>query len=474
MLLDWIRIDLTLVVESPLAIGTGRLLKGESADVGGIAAVQLGADGYPCIPATSLKGALRAATPDAALRERSFGDIGKSDGSGIAGRLMLGAAMWDANATRLRNEIVSTSNDPTFDRPATAIDRSSGAVARGKLFTQRAVKRGAAFTLTGRLQCDLAGANWNETLKTDIAELGAVLAPLLPGLALGKGTRLGYGRVRLDPEHSTFHLVRYDPDTGLSGGLGEDISRRVHDAIRRASSCSNFLPLYTLKLGGVSPFIIVDPTPARVQAEEGVYREETAPVIAGDGKPMLWPSSLLGVLRSRASWIAEIDRLRSSTKGDPAKFVPADRDLDHAADDRFLEHVLGSGRRAVESVRDLERLSSVERLFGVPGWKGALVVSSLECTSAGAKRKRTNVAIDRLTGGAKDGALFVTNVVEGAAFTVGLDLAYGARRIGKKYEKIDRELLEELLDALKEDGLVLGHAAARGFGRFDVTWESAA
>ena len=466
MKLDWIEFDIPVVVETPLTIGSGRLLKGDKEDIGGVAAVHLGVDGKPCIPATSLKGALRAAAKDEMLRKDMFGEISVASDKGVSGRLLFRAALWSATGANPRNETRTADKAATaaatFDRPATAIDRETGAVASGKLFTQRAVKRGAAFALRGRLLGAYGATDWKAALAADIKAIAAALSPLFNGLALGRGGRLGYGRVKADMEHAAFKLHRCDPTTGY--GVPDDVSAQVKSALVAVAGEVEFEHEFLMKLTGLSPFIIVDPTPDF----DADGREIIHPMISADGKPILWPSSLLGVLRMRAAWMAEIDRLRRfEAKQDP-RFVPRDRAVEHPADDRFLEHIFGSGPRAVLSGRDLGRLSSVERLFGVPGWRGVLVVASLECACAGAVRRMTQVAIDRLTGGSRDGALFTTEAFEGTQFTVRLAVSPGGRAIPKVLRDQDRKFLSEFCTQIAGEGLMLGHSAARGFGWFDA------
>ncbi len=452
MKLDRIELSLVLGVETALTIGTGASTPKEDGEEGSVVAIHLGANGAPCIPASTLKGALRARCEDLALQAVAFGKVDHADNRGTEGCLRLFAAVSPADV-KTRAE--------TFDRPATAINRQTGAADAGKLYTQRAVKQGCTLVAEAIWHADY-GCEATR-VADDLATLATLLAPLRDGLALGRGGRLGYGCVKLVPESSTARLWHCHPETGY-GAAPKDISTDFRKMLAGVAPAADTAPLrcISMTLSATTPFLIVDPSGRKETAEDGETKVNVEGLLDEHKKPVLWPSSLLGALRARAAWIAEIDRLRGGHGG----FVPKDR-KDHPADDRFLE-VLPLPAKAVTSPSDLAKLSSVERLFGVPGWKGMIEIRALHCTAAGEPREITAVSIDRLTGGAKDGALFTFAARQNCVFTCELRLAPGARQAPEAY---DIALLDRLLADLREHGLMLGHAAARGFGWFEVKAE---
>ncbi|EJW09406.1 Uncharacterized protein DUF324 [Rhodovulum sp. PH10] len=368
-------------------------------------------------------------------------------------------------------------DDGTFGRPATAIDRDTGAAADNKLFAQRAVAAGAGFDLHGRLLCTLGeGAAQRETVDAALDRLAVVLAPLAAGIEIGKGTRHGYGRLRLAAVTSVavrcFGPDGYGPADGdaAKSNAARDLQQRIE--ARRPATSPRARPATRrrLVLDAPGPFLILDPAAPEASAApaedaDGAEVHINVRGLAGaDGTPVLWPSSLLGALRSRAAWLLEIDRLR---RGDGCPFVPDRRKKGIRVDDRFLECVFDD-RRSILGPGDLEYLTPVERLFGVPGWRGLVTVERLACVDRGQPRSRTSLAIDRLTGGGKHGALFTVEAVEGCRFEV--DLAIGDAREARSaaLETLDDDFFAHLEADLLKNGLMLGHGAARGYGWFTV------
>ena len=118
---------------------------------------------------------------------------------------------------------------------------------------------------------------------------------------------------------------------------------------------------------------------------------------------------------------------------------------------------------------DVGKLSSVERLFGVTGWRGRVIVGDLAWAAppvaADAIQDLTSVSIDRFTGGGRDGALYTTQVFLDPAF----DLRARLDRTGALVTDDDAALFDALIADLTTNGLFLGHGAAKGFGWFAVT-----
>ena len=473
MLIDRIEFNLCLLLDSALTVGTGRLSDSNGQNESSVAEIHItsfDADkGLPCIPATTLKGALRARwSGDPLLCGRLFGTVDRR-GDGTSGTLLLYAAT-TVDSTNAVPPIKSALGKAVFDRPATAIDRDSGAAADNKLFVQRAAAAGLEFGLPGILMTDLSGDPAKVSGHDAITELAQALAPLASGIIVGKSTRLGYGRLHLK-NISHLDIKRIDPDNGYCSGSEvqrQTLMQTLSDLINSFGSTRDITRerIAELVATATSPFITRDPTASRTFAptDDGVETRINVPYLRGpDDEPVLWPSSFLGALRSRASWLLEVLRLR---QGPQCKYLPSTRASNDPVDDRFCERpsTLGGSQRAVFHPSELQRLSSVERLFGVPGWRGLLIVERLQCKNKGHPRARTSVAIDRLTGGAKDSALFTIDAVDGCVFEI--DISLDTSRRSREWMNVDREFLEYLVTDICDNGLMLGHGAARGYGWF--------
>lgn len=461
MLLDRIQLLCKFQLDADLTVSSGQVKSGRSKGEEDLATLELlrDANGRPVIPATSLKGALRAAFSGAQAQKLDlFGAISAGE-SGNAGRLALFAAAPAA-----------TPGKDTGKRDAysshTTIDRSSGAAARNRLFRVESVKADTVFELDMHLAMNVGDDP--AKLEREIALLGRALAPWREGLRLGKGGRRGEGLTHLLPlEEGAALLHVFDPKTGypdLYEGT-KDVSAALNAAMEEAlvdlprQDASHFA---RVSLSAARPFLIVDGEGAQRGDEETQVRALRE---SKDGPAVLPATSVLGALRSRAAWLCEIARMRGQDPG----WIPKDRGSDCPADDRDLASALGSDRRAVQNIDDLARLSSVERLFGVAGWRGMLQIGPFTMDVRGHKTELANVAIDRFSGGALRGALFHTEATTGCAWSFDLTLDEGRR----KASDLDRTFLTHLLDDLGKNGLSLGHAAARGLGRFVVAAERA-
>jgi CRISPR/Cas system CSM-associated protein Csm3 (group 7 of RAMP superfamily) len=254
-------------------------------------------------------------------------------------------------------------------------------------------------------------------------------------------------------------MVRFDAAKGFVPEQKTDLAKQLKAAIAGApAQAGKAAATLSFTIVADAPFFISDPSSGEINASVQLAALEDSA-----GRPVIWPSSLMGVLRSRAAWLAEIERLRAK---DAAVYTPKKRNPDHPADDRDLAHIFGS-RRAVERKSDVASLSSVERLFGVAGWKGLINVASLtlDPSAQGQPVKLTSVKIDRLSGGVIDGALFTTRAFAGARFNVRLIVNCSGRGwIEAERLKQDLGLLRALGEDLEKRGLEIGHASARGFG----------
>jgi len=460
MLLDRIEITLVLEASGDLHLGTGHASPREG-DGGEIAWCVRHLNGRPHIPGTSLKGALRAALErngEHALASARLGDASLHEAA--KGRM---GTIWIEGATAIAGASPSVAGldagpascaEGAFVKAQTRIDRSRGTAEEHLLYFSERIPSGTRFsaTITG-YSGDLAADG-----SRLAGDLGRIVAKIdtIEGLPIGRGS--GRGMTTLKRESCVLSVrclgsdATLEDDPALADELRSTFDAAVESAAPGASSWK------TLRLRCDGPFISRGPTEDEADAA-GRVRQVTAPLRRND-KPVLWPSSLLGALRARAAWLAELDRLRLGTS---CPFAP-DRPADCPMDDRSLEQAL-DGRRTVRDLADVARLSSVERLFGVPGWCGRWAIGRIVCTNdAPCRTELQQVSIDRFSGGARQGLLFKTRTALDPVFEVDYRI--------DEHEALmqpDHDLAELLINTLCDgETLYLGHGASKGFGWFKV------
>jgi CRISPR/Cas system CSM-associated protein Csm3 (group 7 of RAMP superfamily) len=160
-----------------------------------------------------------------------------------------------------------------------------------------------------------------------------------------------------------------------------------------------------------------------------------------DAAPLLPASSLIGVLRTRAAWLAATDT---------------------TADGDDPDRILVTGQ-------DPRTLTRTQRLFGVAGWRGLMEVVKLDAENDSRVETLPSVVIDRFSGGTLDSALYMVEAFAGVRFMVTLRII--RRRFDKDTMwpgKEDLDLFDALIANLEQEGLMLGHAVNRGFGWFRI------
>lgn len=468
MLIDRIELEWNLQLEASMHLGSGTAIRGERRERDGtveeeeIAQLLADAKGVPCLPGSALKGALRARCVDDDWRRDAFGAIGDRE-EGLIGRLMVFMAyLATPGPTGLLPK--RSPDKGIFVRKRTAIDRRRGSAARNKLYAQECLAAGAVFKGRAVWSCDLGGdtAERAARQRKELDTLAATLAPLRNGLTLGRGGRHGEGRIRASEIRAFLHRFSETGEWDEPDDVSAELEAAIDKVIKtRAAEAPAVEAVITLRAEG--PFLLADPDyedDAEADDDEHIQLEALRWDVAA---PALWSTSLLGALRTRAAWLIELDRLRKRQEGTRSPYVPEDRADDASVDDRWLEAVLGE-RRAVRALKDLDSLSAVERLFGVPGWQGLLQVQELEVIDPGQEQTLVNVAIDRLTGGALHEALFHTRAFVGVTLRVAISLPPGRGEFS--VANSDRSLAKLLVDDLRTNGLVLGHGSSRGWGWF--------
>ena len=315
----------------------------------------------------------------------------------------------------------------------TAIDRDTGAVDEHKLFHSQMVVPDCVFAGTLVL-IDLVGEDCQ--LVADLLALW--LSP--DGLSLGRGTKTGFGRTRLDGDRLAGVCETRQTDGTLSSAAFALPTPR-----RRAG-----LPQrWSITLTCDGPYLSVGERrpPRRDDQGDTVTRDpHLTPLSRDDRRPEPPGPALIGAMRARAAWLDAVQRLQDDR---PAK------DTRHV-DDRF--------RIFADVSNDPKRLTSTERLFGINGWAGLVRLDRLACQSCGAPADFTSVRLDRFDGGPIDNALYTVRAHVRPVFTgvVTLLSRNGAPTAG------DVEAMNRLADDLSKHGLELGHGTGKGFGWFEV------
>jgi hypothetical protein len=139
----------------------------------------------------------------------------------------------------------------------------------------------------------------------------------------------------------------------------------------------------------------------------------------------------MGVLRSRAEWLKQLQDCRGSPIPVPTQ-----------------QKTPGPS-------------SPVARLFGDEGWGALLQLTKLEAQPAQTKFL-TSVRLDRFSGGPIDGALFAVDAFVSPKFNVSF-------RLDKhRATPADEAFAQHLFADVRKNGLMIGHGANRGFGWFDI------
>ena len=447
------RHDFTLTLEllSPLHIGNGDTERlgilrpaGRKSDPD-VRTIVRDCNGMPWIPPTSLKGALR----DLALKASRGPLFGREPGgtlddgeidTGAAGRLILWGGMLKGKVSDCALPYWSADRQ-SFILTRVRIDRATGAAMEGQLFLSEYVPAGANFEVQGCWQ-------------GSAVEFRQHVLPLLNrmagdyGFGLGANGGAGFGRVRLMEraivlKRKTLILDPQRKPTLVSSDRKFDIAPTLEPAARLFLHCPG-------------PVLIVDPAAGENAERQGASELDTddepnAPEVADRGNslrammqkaamPAIFGTSLLGVLRSRASWLQQVHMGKDPDRPD---------------------HLL-------ESADKKDELSPCERLFGVAGWAGQLQLVKVECSAKYFDNSYTGIALDDFTQGNIPGALFTMIAPADVWLEVHFVLDCARRETPDMYQ-----LWKLLLDEIDEEGIELGHATGTGFGWFERVQDAA-
>ncbi len=438
-----------------------------------------------CVPASAIKGVLRALLPrDAngklqAPWEELFGSDKPDEESAQGGRL----EFWDGfHCGGKGDKTHQPDPDRLYEAPdrgrpwwnndrktcvavSVSLDRATRSARENLLYHLEYVPPGEGFRF------GIGGDNIKEEY---LKEFLALLGRFNDGsAALGAQTTNGWGRVRCAVE-SVKCLTRAgldgwkrNPTPGCAAAATVPPGFEDPDALLSGQAAGETL-LVGIRLVTDSPWLIRDPR-QRERSLEGrhlpegqrpgdampVVDESARPGVEGSGKPFVPAKSLRGALRSRAEMI-----LRT---------VGIQRIKDHPAD---IDPVTTKGRTTKNVIDEIAAMSDLAaKLFGFGGWQGTVKVPRLTSGVPVGTHAQEFVAIDRFTGGAAEGAKFDATLADAATLegTLAIDLA----RLGRVDPALaSLGLLALVLRDLAEGDIPVGSGSAKGQGlcHASITW----
>jgi CRISPR/Cas system CSM-associated protein Csm3 (group 7 of RAMP superfamily) len=510
--------QLTLTLDTPGAVSAP---ESRAADSAGDAALPVARDheGRPAVPATSLAGSLRA---HAAAREVDvlflFGGTRKEPDPEDPRRERTVPVASPVRFLGTRTEL-PRSAPKTLHRTRNAIDRRRAAPATNALFTRELLPPGTEITVWLRLDADPVAPGTPAEERTEAHEradraakkraetLERILATWRPVVGGSRGTGNGRGRLTA-VRRRTLDLT--DPADRrrwlLKGGPGlfddaDDITRDVLGdravereaaereaaegtggaATERAGKDTHAAQAGTegpLLLGRVLAFDVVD----ALHIGTGRTAEETE--TAGDGRrgtkrlllhrdhagrPVVPGSTWKGLLRTQCEFI-----LRSLGEDACAPLslrTARAADTDGATSAAGADGATGAAETPNAAGCDTCRVC---RAFGHTGRRGRLVfldspLLAPDTTGSGSPgpaqvTSRNHVALDRVTSGAADGALYTHEVVEEARVELRILDEPPSPADASPPDPLLLDVLHLALYDLHTGALGVGHATTRGYG----------
>lgn len=348
-------------------------------------------------PGTSLAGGLRAHLGTAA--DTLMGPLAGTDDGVTA-------------ASPLRVLGTTTGAGPAFERGQTAVDRTRGAATTNTL--RRAQLLPAGTTIRLYLRLDDADQHWQA-----FADRLAGWRPYVGGgRSAGRGqaavTRIGYRRLDLTTVDGLATWLDMDGPDGF-------------DALLTAQLTPVPAPAETITVGWE--------VAGALHIGTGDDTARSAPLVRdGAGRPIVPGSSWKGVIRSRCEWI--LHALGAQ--------VCPHRSCGTCGCCRLFGYSAQPGGRGPTGARAL--IAFADSPLTTPGRPDPAVVAP-----------RTHVAIDRVTGGARDGLLFTLDTIRCAQLTLSITVT----------EPLQAWMRPLLLLALRDihDGYIgVGAATTRGYG----------
>jgi CRISPR/Cas system CSM-associated protein Csm3 (group 7 of RAMP superfamily) len=382
--------------------------------------LDLGPDGRPQLPGTSLAGALREwirAKRDDDVADDLFGRLlPPGDGEEVDARA---SRIW-VLGSRLLDDAV-----PEY-RASTKIDRFRGAAQAQTLRVEEVLPAGARFEVFLR---------WDDAAVGEIEDFAGLLAAWRP--LIGRGVSRGRGRCVVEEvRHGTLCLDQPQDLLRWLTGSGPELVRSVAARSVPVVGSAGDYALITVPVSIAGPW--------RIGSGEKVPEGEPIPMLRVRGQFVVPGSGVKGVLRSRAEFI-----LRST------EVTPAPCRTQQCGKCWTCDVFGHGGGDAVSSATVGAR---------------ALVRVADAVVSGGVSIRRTHVAIDRFTGGALDGALYTMEALEAGEFVVRVE-ALGELPGGLVGEI--RAVLRLVLEDLHDGIIGMGGGTARGYGSVAVDFSTA-
>ena len=453
------RISGTFTLTTPLHIGTGRDEVIALDDYNGaqpqdrtVVTVVRDRNGHPCVPGSSLKGALnelaRRGAMDNTARCRLFGDE-PTDNETTPAQLEFSYLYLDGQppATSKLPNFGVTDHEHVANLPHVARNRQRGTAEDGLLFVEQVVPPGCKFRFNciGRTS---GGIDWKQEVAALLGLLNCAGSSDSP-LRLGAGKSADNGRVTwaltevrcvesLEPLWKA--LSKNNAKGKIDLWTDAYAPKKEITAANGRASDFDWLNLSGLSLNFHTPFLVYQRQKKRASAST----PDGAPRTNDAGTGALPSSSLHGALRTQAERI-----LRTLGEETPKGYrVPA-------------VHDIGAARARLD-------LASV--LFGAPGWRSVVRCSDFLLTAqAGPPFPHEMVAIDRLTGSGKDSAKFNIKVFD--CPTLRGDIYIDLRRLLLLTTPTNQNdvlralgLLAHVMRDLDEGDIPLGYGAAKGYG----------
>ena len=440
----------TLDLLTPLHIGTGdtrtyehiRGKKGDNAPPQ-IACIARDCNNRPYLPSTTLKGVLLRQAELAGLddeqRKDLFGKI-KGEKSGQIGTVLLRGGRWRtapdlSEAPYARHDIV---DEGIYIAARTAINPRTGTADEHLLFFQEMAAAGTVFDVFFVVMGSDDEAIEKQRINAFLSLLGTLTTT--KGVAHGKGQADGNGRLRLRTDS-----VKVKRRHVAADGLLQTSDCSGMWADRFQISTTSPALSWRIELECPGPFAVVDsswvPPGGKSQADDETRGPQMRAQRVAKELPLLLGSSVGGALRAQARFLAAREQLRKT--GDPGS----------------IDDPVG---KVVKKLKEVEALSSVERLFGMSGFRGLMQIDALDVLGA-EPFDISSVRIDRFSGAPVDNALFTSAVF--VETRIRLTISVSARGDATPKSE-DVELAKTLVDDIKTNGLVLGHGGNKGFGWF--------
>jgi CRISPR/Cas system CSM-associated protein Csm3 (group 7 of RAMP superfamily) len=402
----------------------------------------------PYIPGTSIKGALRALAEAASAPGKDaveplavdslFGEI-KDDGGGAMGALTVFGATFARAGNGGDLPCSAKKRNGLFLTARTAIEDGRGIAEKSKLFHAEEVVPGTEFLFSARYMppCDERREKAARALLLRLLRLIET-----DGFALGRGTGDGQGRVHVKDIAGTNEVL------GKQGTFETASDFDVTALLPSEHPLTSPDRTILLALTCEGPFFVNDfswdrqtekTSQKKSKGDEDSDLPHLRALRRSKSEPILPGANFMGALRARAAWLSALAR-----------------------------------KRGDESYPDM---GAVEWLFGTTDRRAALRLDSLDLINSGRPATLTSVRLDRFSGAPIDGALFGVECTAAPKFEAKLRFVE-PKSDGKRAQaenkdeayrsKRARELWAVLREDLKKNGIMLGHAANRGFGWFSV------